>query len=940
MSLFKNFRFAVILFFHLWTFFPIHGQQAIPYIENYSKEVYLGGNQNWGIAIDSNHFLYVANNNGLTVYDGMQWKIYYMPNRTIVRSVAVKNDKIYVGSYEEYGYFKYDSKGILQYTSLSQDIPISELMNQEFWEIRFLDDNIFFKSFSKIYKIDKQLKVFSLDGNVTMTGSNIINSTLYVGALNIGIFYTKTEDNQFYILKNSEYFNNKNVILIEEIKGQIFVGTASDGCYWLTDKGVKEWQNPVNELLKKYQLNNMSVLPNGDLVFGTILNGVYVVDAKGNLKYNLNKKTGLQNNTVLSQTFDNSGRLWLGLDNGIDFAGLDSPVTIYTEKSGILGTVYAIARKNEKLFLGSNKGVFYFENDSLNLFPNSQGHVWDINHIQNKLLVSHNRGVLEIQNKKVIEIPNTVGGWEIKKVPDRKAYIQGMYNGLTLFEPKSGGGFVAKKIKGFENPTKYMVFESPTKIWAIHPYKGVFSLELNTSLDTVLKIKNYVKKGLYSEYKAAVFNLNNRIIFPSAKGWLLYDNLNDTIIPYDNLNKRLKNFKNSTIVYQDNEQIWLDSDNHIVYLDLKNPDSSVLQIPDKYFNSRLVKDNVKIVHAEDSKWMITLDDGFGIIDLNQILKNNTDFHRPLITGIKVNEKNIDINTSFTEISFDNNNILIEFTASGKNTDNSFLYRLKNYDVKWTKVIASPVSYKKLPPGNYVFELKVDQGETDLSTSSIVSFPFEVLQPWYWNNWAKVSYLLCLLLILFIVYQYHLFSIRKQQARLRKKHINEQRKIIRNKKTELDKKLMEIKTSHIENELSLKNKELANSAMSIIKNKELLKKIKQEIQLRKDQFADPYNHNKLIKLIDKSIDSEEENNVFETNFNAVHETFHKKLIQSHPDLTPKDLRLCAFMRMNLSNKEIAPLMNITYRGVEIHRYRLRKKLKLNRNEDLTKYLLQY
>ncbi|MDP2061170.1 MAG: Two component regulator three Y domain-containing protein, partial [Flavobacteriaceae bacterium] len=467
MYLSKNLRFAVILFFHLWAIFPIHGQQAIPYIENYSKEVYLGGNQNWGIALDSNHFLYVANNNGLTVYDGMQWKIYYMPNRTIVRSVAVKNDKIYVGSYEEFGYFKYDSKGILQYTSLSKDIPISELINQEFWEIRFLDDNVFFKSFSKIYKIDKQLKVFILDANVTMTGSNIINNTLYVGALNIGIYYTKAEDDRFYLLKNSTYFNDKNVILVQEVNNQLFVGTASNGCYWLTDRDVKEWQNPVNELLKKYQLNNMSVLPNGDLVFGTILNGVYVVDAKGNLKYNLNKKTGLQNNTVLSQTFDDSGRLWLGLDNGIDFAGLDSPVTIYTEKSGLLGTVYAIARKNEKLFLGSNKGVFYFENDSLNLFPNSQGHVWDINHIQNKLLVSHNRGVLEIQNKKVIEIPNTVGGWEIKKVPDRKAYIQGMYNGLTLFESKSGGGFVAKKIKGFENPTKYMVFESPTKIWAI-----------------------------------------------------------------------------------------------------------------------------------------------------------------------------------------------------------------------------------------------------------------------------------------------------------------------------------------------------------------------------------------------------------------------------------------------------------------------------------------
>jgi ligand-binding sensor domain-containing protein/DNA-binding CsgD family transcriptional regulator len=940
MHLLKNLRFAVILFSHLWMFSPIHGQQAIPYIENYSKEVYMGGNQNWGVSLDSNHFLYVANNNGLAVYDGMQWKMYYMPNRTIVRSVAVKNDKIYVGSYEEFGYFKYDSKGILQYTSLSKDIPISELMNQEFWEIRFLEDYIFFKSFAKIYKIDKQLNVLTLDGSATMTGSNIINNTLYVGALNIGIYYTKAGDNQFYLLRNSAYFSDKNVILIQEVNNQLFIGTASNGCYWLTDKGVNEWHNPVNELLKKYQLNNMSVLPNGDLVFGTILNGVYVVDAKGTLKYNLNKKTGLQNNTVLSQTFDDSGRLWLGLDNGIDFAGLDSPVTIYTENSGILGTVYAIAQKNGKLFLGSNKGVFYFENDSLNLLPNTQGHVWDINHIQNRLLVSHNRGVFEIQDKKIIEIPNTIGGWKINKIPDRQDYIQGMYNGLTHFETKPDGDLVAKKIKGFENPIKYIAFESSNKIWAIHPYKGVFSLELDTSLDSVIKIKNYAKKGLYSEYKAAVFNLNNRIIFPSAKGWLIYDNLNDTIIPYDNLNKRLNNFKNSTIVYQDNEQIWLDSDNHIIYLDLKNPNAPALQIPDKYFNSRLVKSNVKIVHAEDSKWMITLDDGFGMIDLNKILKTKTDFHKPLITGVKVNDKNIEIKSASKEISYDNNNILFEFTASGKNTDNSFLYRLKNYDTKWAKAKESPVSYKKLPPGNYTFELKVDKEETNTNSSAIVSFSFEVLQPWYWNNWAKLSYLLCLILTLYIVYQYHLFSIRKQQAKLRKKHINEQRKIIRNKKAELDKRLIEIKTEQIEKELSLKNKELANSAMSIIKNKELLKKIKSEIQARKEQFTNQYNYNKLVKLIDKSIESDEENIVFETNFNAVHETFHQKLIHKHPSLTTKDLKLCAFMRMNLSNKEIAPLMNITYRGVEIHRYRLRKKLRLERNEDLTKYLLQY
>lgn len=937
----KKNLFSSLVFFVLGTI-PcfLFGQQVTPYVENYSKEVYKGGNQNWGVALDSNHFLYVANNNGLVVYDGMQWKMYYMPNRTIVRSVAVKDDIVYVGSYEEFGYFKYNSKGILAYTSLSKDIPKSELTNQEFWEIRFLLDQVFFKSFSKIYILDKQAKVSSLGRNVTLTGSNIFKDTVYSGALSIGIYYTNVEENNFRILPYSTFFRDKNVVVIQQVDNQLFIGTASDGCYWLSEKGVSEWRNPVNERLKKFQLNNMSVLPNGDLVFGTILNGIYVLDKQGKLKYNLNKKSGLQNNTVLSQVFDEDGRLWLGLDNGIDFVGLDAPLTIYTEKSGLLGTVYAIGQKNNKMFLGSNKGVFYFEKDSLNLIPNSQGHVWEIDHVDGKTLASHNRGVLQIQNNQIKEIPNTIGGWKINKVPGQSAYIQGMYNGLTLFRPSSSGSWDVKKIAGFDNPVKYVVFETPTKIWAVHPYKGVYSLQLNKALDSVTGIVDYARKGLESEYKASVFNLDNQIVFPSEKGWLIFDSLNDTIIPFENLNKRLGNFKNSTIIYQDDQQIWLDSDNHILYVNLKNPKSPVLEIPDVYFSSRLVKDNIKIYRSTDSEWFITLDDGFGIIDLSQVLKFQKKVYRPIITGIKVNDKNIKLAKTNLQIDFEENNIQFEFTASGTNIIKPYLYRLKNYDSQWIETINSPVTYKKLPAGNYVFELKVNSKESDAVDGEITSFAFVVLQPWYWNSWAKLIYTLILILVLYLIYQYHLLSIRKQQIRLRKKHINEQRKIIQNRKVELEKQLTQMKTRQIEDELEHKNKELANSAMSIIKNKELLKKIKSEIQTRKEHFTDQYNYNKLVKLIDKSIESDEENIVFETNFNAVHESFHQKIIHSHPDLTPRDLKLCAFMRMNLSNKEIAPLMNITYRGVEIHRYRLRKKLRLDRNDDLIKYLLQF
>ena len=67
-------------------------------------------------------------------------------------------------------------------------------------------------------------------------------------------------------------------------------------------------------------------------------------------------------------------------------------------------------------------------------------------------------------------------------------------------------------------------------------------------------------------------------------------------------------------------------------------------------------------------------------------------------------------------------------------------------------------------------------------------------------------------------------------------------------------------------------------------------------------------------------------------------FIKKIKSLHPELTPNDLRLCAYLRLNLPSKEIAPLLNISHRSVEVKRYRLRKKMNLDHKENLTEYIL--
>lgn len=79
--------------------------------------------------------------------------------------------------------------------------------------------------------------------------------------------------------------------------------------------------------------------------------------------------------------------------------------------------------------------------------------------------------------------------------------------------------------------------------------------------------------------------------------------------------------------------------------------------------------------------------------------------------------------------------------------------------------------------------------------------------------------------------------------------------------------------------------------------------------------------------------------FETNFNELHEDFFKDILKNYPKLTSKDLKLCSYLKMNLTSKEIAPLMGISVRGVEVHRYRLRKKMGLNKKENLTNFLIK-
>ena len=144
------------------------------------------------------------------------------------------------------------------------------------------------------------------------------------------------------------------------------------------------------------------------------------------------------------------------------------------------------------------------------------------------------------------------------------------------------------------------------------------------------------------------------------------------------------------------------------------------------------------------------------------------------------------------------------------------------------------------------------------------------------------------------------------------------------------------------EVSHKNKQLANSISGLLKKNEFLIQLKEELLKIADKTSNPVAEEKVRKLlssVDDNLEADNEYQQFEDHFDAVHDDFLKTLKKQFPLLTPKDLRLCAYLRMNLSTKEIAPLLNISPRGVEISRYRLRKKMNLPHDANLIDFMLK-
>lgn len=510
---------------------------GVSYVQNYTKTSYSAGNQNWSVAVDENHIMYFGNSDGLLSFNGNAWQLHKIPHSLIVRAVAADlKGKIYTGGFGEMGYWSYDDQAILKYHSLTHLLPKNYHFNDEIWKIYVDKDRVIFQSFAsiliyqngKIHIINQGPYLFLMKAN----------KRFFIQLLKKGLFELK--GNTLEYIKGSEILNNSGVLSILPYNENTFViGTSNSGLYLFDTKGIRPWNNSANQFLKTYQLNNGAVLYGKYFAFGTILNGIVIIDKEGNLIQRINKSFGLQNNTVLSLFVDQYSNLWAGLDNGIDRIELNSPLSFFLDKTGAFGTVYSSIIYRDKIYLGTNQGLYYSawnpnnkrQSFDFQLIPNSQGQVWELALIDGELFCGHNNGTFKVSGGSLEKVSSVNGGWTIKKMSIQPSkLIQGTYNGLVIYDKTPGGLYkFSHKIAGFTAPSRYVEQDTKGNIWVSHAYKGVFKINLNATLTAVKgAIKSYDNKsGLPSDYGINIFNLDGKIVFTSDSGFYVYDDISD-----------------------------------------------------------------------------------------------------------------------------------------------------------------------------------------------------------------------------------------------------------------------------------------------------------------------------------------------------------------------------------------------------------------------------
>jgi ligand-binding sensor domain-containing protein/DNA-binding CsgD family transcriptional regulator len=918
---------------------------GLPKILHYSRADYNAYNQNWDVAQDEDGIIYFANSKGLLTYNGNQFQINELPLGQVVRAVAIDpKGRVYTGGYAEIGYWEKPLYGKLKYHSYAGLIHNKAFKQEEIWHVVAAgNDEIYFHSLTTIYHF-KNGAVDVVNAKHQFENIKIINGTVYAMSPD-GLF--EIRNNKLLKIPESASISKEEISdIVPYALNQLLVCTSAGTLYIYANNRFKPFNSEAQQFLTGNPVLSAIRISENRFAFSTLQKGVIITDGFGKILYHFDKSTGLSSNSALALLADKKGNLWVGLDGGISQVLLQSPFMHYKDDKGKFGVVNSAAFYLGNLYLATANGLFHLDSANSPIFErvkNFEESVLSVEVIDNHLFFSTTTGTYSIYNNEVSKLSDVIVGWCIRPFPGKPDYIiEGSYNGIAIYHKTLNGKWQLHANIPLQNslPSKDLVVDKKGIVWVKHLYYGIYKITLSDDLKRAVSVNVMGKdSGLPTTGKLNVFRYKDAIRVTGSKG-IYYEDKPGHFKLDLHLKQLLGNYFFAKRILTDYDPEWwlINDDNSISYLKWM-PDGK----PDiQRFGQRnfYLLNDFEHIRKLKSSFLFCTEDGYSLYNSQQPISFAAE-RAPIINEVNVLDNGnaspragIDDPGRLNHLAYQFNNLSISWGLPEYDAQKMYSYRvvgMPGYE-NWSRwSVAYQKQFDNIPSGKYSFQVRSDLNK------KITSLNFVIMPPWYLTVWARISYLAVLAGLVYLLYKAHKKRLAQQQQRL---EINlDQRVQQQLKDNQHD--LMIAQQQKLTQEILLKSEHLANSSLNLIEKKAILNKIKDALASIKEEAGPGFpvsKYNRLIKLINNHTNNDNDLKLFEESFDQIHNEFFKKLLKEHPDLAPPDLKLAAYLKMNLTTKEIAPLLKITHRGVEIKRYRLRKRLKLNSDQNLIEFMM--
>lgn len=919
-----------------------------PTVTNYTSRQFDASNQNWACGQDGDGIMYFGNNDGLLVFDGARWKCYPVPGHYIVRSVTVDGNRVYTGSYQQFGYFSRDDFGEMRYTSISDSIDPALFNDDEIWKIERAGDYLIFQSFRSLFVYDgRHIEVCA---NVRPLFIYNVSGHIYAQLIDGDFAEFDPETRRLTTLIERELVGDDDIVgACDYEPGLVLLATESNGLFiydTATDK-LRPFATDYDDGIRHAQVNRMIVTPKRDIIIGTIQGGIYAMNQSGRPLWHYCLENGLNNNSVLGLLYDNFGNIWSALDYGISLIHTSLPFLILEpdHTDPYIGMTYAVSRFGDKIYMATNQGLYTYsiESGKISEVPRVKAQTWHVSKIDDQLFVGCNTSV-DVLSSSGTEHYNSNATDIVKaRLRNRDVLLESSYYLIYVYTRGEDGLWHRDHaLKDFAEPVRQIETDYDGSVWCAHLASGVMRLELSDDLTRVKDTKHFKSTNSNNSNMAFVMKIRGRVAVSDGDKLYIYDTDSCKLKPYESFNRDLPMIKGilSTESVDDN-LFWVTSKtqyNLISYEDGRF--KRIFTVPLDLFSMQSNGLNNKVFVDKDLTAFFTLNNGIGTLSLTREAKEQ----QPLvlthgsITSLSKdgNETRLPIDSKTRDVEVPGN-IMFSLRYPNYNARPSQIrYELEGGGSRQSHVTSeTEISYGGLTPGHYVF--KATLIDDDRNESEPLIYEFTVPRPWYLTIWAMLLYFILIVLLVVLIAKW-----RVRRALIKEEHKNsieqaaqsikilEQERII----AQQQKQLLEI-------ELTSKSKELASLALDMAQRQMVIDNLKDTISEQKRKGSITTNDiDSLLKHIDSDIGDSEFWNIYHNNFDLIHENFFRNLVASYPTLTPVDLRFCALLRLNLSTKDIAKFTSLTVRGVETARYRLRKKLGIKDKESLVQFLIDF